>query len=524
MIDTGDRVDGNGLYDGSTPKGKHTYDIFKQQHIDIICTGNHELYEAATADREWTQTVPNFKDNYLASNLDIIDPKTGNRTALARRYKRFTTKNRKIDVLAFGFLFDFTGNANNTFVQSVEETIRETWFQQAIRQKVDVFVVIGHVALRSPEYKAIYEAIRSQNWNTAIQFFGGHSHIRDYMSYDEAAHAIESGRYMETIGWMSIDNIGPQDVQTRNKKLQIPLTTKASPTFRRRYIDNNLYGYYHHTGLNHTTFSTNLGRNVSVSISAARIEMDLDKRYGCAPRDLYLNRAPYPSNSSILSWLDQQVLPDILASNQSIKVPKLAIINSGAVRFDLFAGPYTRDTVFIVCPFRNQFRVIKDVPYESAALVSGLLNSGGKVLHMASESDVDDLQDWHLAPPEQIYMKEDFIASIDIDEVEKRTISPELTPGYTTKDDGGHDGDDTIHKPISFYRVPNVVESRIDFGEKTPSHVDLVFIDFVQPWILAALKYLGQDVNSSITESFLEGQTFTAMMQEWVSENWNGDC
>lgn len=99
VVDTGDRVDGNGLYDGSNPKGKYTYDIFKQQNIDIICTGNHELYEATTANREWTRTVPNFKENYLASNLDIIDPETGNRTALAQRYRRFTTKNRKIEVL-----------------------------------------------------------------------------------------------------------------------------------------------------------------------------------------------------------------------------------------------------------------------------------------------------------------------------------------------------------------------------------------------------------------------------------------
>src|ERR1700712_4947073 len=88
LIDTGDRIEGNGLYDASTPKGKYTYDIFKEQDIDVICTGNHELYQADAAAREYTQTVPNFKGKYLASNLDYINPKTGDTIPMAPRYRK----------------------------------------------------------------------------------------------------------------------------------------------------------------------------------------------------------------------------------------------------------------------------------------------------------------------------------------------------------------------------------------------------------------------------------------------------
>ena len=42
LIDTGDRVDGSGLYDASDPKGKFTRDVYRYQPIDIITTGNHE--------------------------------------------------------------------------------------------------------------------------------------------------------------------------------------------------------------------------------------------------------------------------------------------------------------------------------------------------------------------------------------------------------------------------------------------------------------------------------------------------
>ena len=128
LIDTGDRVEGNGLYDASNPKGKYTFDIFKEQHIDIITPGNHELYLKNSSTNDYYKLVPNYKDAYIASNLDIYNPETGKLQPLAPRYRKFTTKNQRIRVVAFGFLFNFRGNANNTVVQPVEDAIKEKWF------------------------------------------------------------------------------------------------------------------------------------------------------------------------------------------------------------------------------------------------------------------------------------------------------------------------------------------------------------------------------------------------------------
>ncbi|KAL1977762.1 hypothetical protein VTN31DRAFT_621 [Thermomyces dupontii] len=58
LIDTGDRIDGNGLYDASDPKGQYLYELFKQQHIDLICSGNHELYKQNSSESELNITVP----------------------------------------------------------------------------------------------------------------------------------------------------------------------------------------------------------------------------------------------------------------------------------------------------------------------------------------------------------------------------------------------------------------------------------------------------------------------------------
>jgi 2',3'-cyclic-nucleotide 2'-phosphodiesterase (5'-nucleotidase family) len=85
-------VEGNAIYDSSKPRGKFTYEIAKEQHIDLISSGNHELYKADTAEGEFLHTVPDFKGSYLASNLDIYNPESGKLQPLAPRYKKFTTK------------------------------------------------------------------------------------------------------------------------------------------------------------------------------------------------------------------------------------------------------------------------------------------------------------------------------------------------------------------------------------------------------------------------------------------------
>ena len=523
LIDTGDRIEGNGLYDASSPKGRYDYDIFKEQDIDVICTGNHELYQADTAAREYTRTVPNFKGKYLASNLDYIKPETGQTIPMAQRFRKFTTKNQGIRVLAFGFLFDFTGNANNTVVQPVEKTIQETWFQDAIREDVDLFLVIGHVMLHGPEYKALYKAIRSENWDTPIQFFGGHSHIRDYARYDSKAYALQSGRYMETIGWMSIDGIKGKGKKEDPKELEL----RASMTFQRRYIDNNLFGYHYHTGLNDSTFPTEHGLNVSAAIHKARKALDLDYLYGCAPKDLWMSRAPYPSDNSLFSWLEKEVLADVATNPERKDSPRLVIYNTGGMRFDIFKGSFTRDSIYIVSPFTSRLEYIKDVPFKAANQVLPLLNNAGPIF------EAQNLKPWQLAPPEQLGYQSDIIApqlptqdSLFLGAAQTPLLqpTPDLVPGYTTKDDAGDDGDDTLHVPISFYKIPNCIQSTLSMPENgDPETVDLVFVDFIQPWILTALRFVGQTYNTSQVEPYRE-EIFTDLMADWIKENWKKDC
>ena len=517
VVDTGDRIEGNGLYDASEPKGKYTFKILPTQHIDLICTGNHELYHRNSSEDEYLITVPAFKGAYIASNLKIQDPKTGDFVPFGPLYKKFRTKKRGINIMAFGFLFDFVSNYKNTLVQPVELAIKESWFQEAIRDRdVDLFLVIGHAPLRGPEFEAIFKEIRRQQWDTPIQFLGGHWHIRDYRKFDSKAYGLASGRYLETVGFQSIDGLA-LDQQSK---------AFASPKFFRRYIDNNLFSFYHHSHRNASTFHSQQGRKVSRAIQTARKKLNLDERFGCATRDLWMNRAPYPSNGSIFSWLEEKVMPDVIKDDTRGDIPRVAITNTGGIRFDIFKGPFTRDAVYTLIPFTSGFRYIANVDLGIARKLLPLLNTETPVFSSQSMSQALST----LAPIEQLFRLDDLTvasgAFADSDHQHTLGKGPRLYPGYTTKDDAGNEGDDTVHSPLSFYRVPNCIQSIIGVANMSEEHakVDVVYNEFLEPWMLLAFRFLGLEFAKNDTAPYMEGADFTSLLADWIKKNWDNDC
>jgi 2',3'-cyclic-nucleotide 2'-phosphodiesterase (5'-nucleotidase family) len=131
--------------------------------------------------------------------------------------------------------------------------VNEPWFQSTLRNEtddVDLIVVVGHTPLRNTtgfEYDVVLSAIRQHLPTIPVQFFGGHSHIRDFRKYDDYAHGIESGRYLETLGWVNMD-LKPFKVG-------------------RKYIDNNLGSYRYHVQMDaKQEFDTQVGKSISEEI------------------------------------------------------------------------------------------------------------------------------------------------------------------------------------------------------------------------------------------------------------------
>jgi hypothetical protein len=328
---------------------------------------------------------------------------------------------------------------------------------------------------------------------------------------------------METLGFMSIDGLSSGGTKDHN-----PTSQKAKLTFSRRYIDNNLYSLQHHSGKDDKSFPTKHGLKVSKAIGDARKSLDLSHNYGCAPHDYWVSRRPYPHNESIFTLIEEEMLPQSVSKSERIKSggKALVVTNTGAIRFDIFKGAFTKDTKFLVSPFTSAFRYIPDVPYKAASQIIKLLNNEGPILLDTMERDA------FLQPPEVhaaryrphiLSSPSDVFASRPKGQTILKGEDPKLFPGYTTHDDAGSDGDDTIHSEIKFYNVPNCIQSIIGFkgcDKDLPETVDLVYNEFIQKWVLLALEYLGQKHTSDDTKSWANGKSFTDIMTVWVEEQW----
>ncbi|KAF7295363.1 Metallophos domain-containing protein [Mycena indigotica] len=475
LVDSGDLHDGTGLSDGFPPGGidaQASNEFYKQLPYDVMAIGNHELYIYNNTLDMYRNFAPHFKGRYLSSNVNItID---GVSRPVGGRFAKFTTrKGRKITAL--GVLFNFKGNAANTTVQPVADMVKEAWFSNAIAEEPDVFLLAGHMPIAKDNWPLVFDAIRAVHPTTPILILGGHTHIRDCLQLDGRSMSLESGRYMETVGWMSADLPAPKGHQHGHSTKNI--------TFSRRYLDPNRVTYEYHTGRGNFSFDTAWGRSITKGLEKLAKTFDLSFQYGTAPHDFTINQAPYPSNNSVLSLVSEVMPYSLTVNNTRAGNPNIMITNSGSLRFDLYAGPFTKNDQLTVSPFADSFLYLT-VPFGAAKKVLPTLNHAGADERRSLETEL-----WARGYVETRYREW-------IEEMYRRDIAQNgaglraagnLTVGYVTSDACPGVGDDTPHVPLAFNPIPDFISSAPpDVSDDTI--VDLVFVDFIQTQLLSIVN------------------------------------
>lgn len=472
LVDTGDRHDGNGLSDLTSPNGKESMPIFMKQDYDLVTLGNHELYEWKNSIMEYEQVLSKFGEKYVSTNV-LIKAHNGSLVPLGNRYRYFVTPVQEIRVLALSFLFDFNRFNNGTFVKPIATVIEESWFISLLEEytdKVDVLVVFGHIPI-SHQWKELFVLhgkLRQYFPSIKIQYFGGHSHIRDFTVLDENLTALQSGRFCETVGFASI-NLTASSHGTVESMKQV---------FSRSYIDFNRESFEFHSGRSKKTPN---GQKVSSQLQSLRQLLGLDSpRLGTIHNNYYMDYVPIDHPHSIFKLLSERVLPT-LPGGEGKHSSRIIIINTGSVRYDMYKGPYTLDTRYTVSPFENDW-VFVSVPRSIAVQIADKLNEKSYILG-------------HLLLPAHHRFSSPTQKRQEIFTLPKR--AGHLPKGYVTHDDFGSLGDDTPHKPVVNFPVPNVVQSVELKESENDSEVDVVFYNFIAPnvqWALGELGHSGAEV------------------------------
>lgn len=582
MCAAADADDGNGLCDAFPPTHRHAVnghvsnEVFALADYDLLTIGNHELYNYSVALDVYHYFVPHCAsvcciilttggDRYVTSNVNITLADGPGQAPRSRpfgpRYTRFTTPNQGLQIQAYGVLFNFQLGAPGITVQDPVAMVREPWFQASLRahDHVDAFVIAGHMpATGHRGWDALHAAIRRMWPSTPILMLAGHTHERDCRMPDDAAMVLESGRYLETVGWMSVGNVSAQP-----------------PRFSRRYIDANPRNYAYHAGLAHAgQLSTARGRFVRSAMEAVARAWNLTDLYGLVPHDYYLDRVPFGHEHALLTLLTKHILPDVVApSNERHRnVPTLLLINSGSQRFDVFAGALTKNdqctsqhkptvlTKDVVSPFHDEFWFVADVPWRIAKRLVGGLNRRGATHNEtpgaahAAQAAADSVfhrylgrqwtaywtrilstltatpsEDDTAAPPpatsgrpEQARRLEELLRALETDPdsvsidhaaFETRFGQPP-SMGYATVDACPGQGDDTRHTPVPYSSYqPDYVAAEPTPTPADDTRVDVVFVDFIARPIVELLNQWDLERTYSVED---DAKVWSNVSTQWL--------
>ena len=467
LIDTGDKHDGNGLADATYPNGLESTNIFNSVNYDLLTLGNHELYTAERAVFEYysTATSDKFADKYVSSNVEFIT-EDGKNVPFGNKYIHFTTKHTKHRVLALSFIFNFKKTNDRAIVTPVREEVHKPWFQEMLKEfppsKLDLILVFGHLPATDPnerEINALHEYLRLLYPATVIQYFGGHSHIRYFVQLDERSTCLQSGRFAETVGFLSINGIK---------------SISHTPKFFRRYIDFNKKSFKFHA-LTKTLY-TKIGKQVSNKIQQLKNILDLDYQFGTVPRTFYMAARPLDDADNIYNLFKSDILKRLNSTIPKTNNQRIVMMNTGAIRYDMYKGPFTKNTEFIVLPFENNWNVI-ELPIKIATKIERYLNDLPYVVNS-------------LAPPEAIQNR---ITVLDRPNKCPIIHVPWLNEGHSTRDDFGCDGDDTPHNTETLHHIPNVIQTSSIISKDKDTVIDFVFFSFLTDDILEAANSIGKD-------------------------------
>lgn len=242
--------------------------------------------------------------------------------------------------------------------------VKESWFNDAINTKdpVDMFVLFGHNPVRktdsSSTFKTVWDQIRAVHKNTPIQIFGGHSHIRDFAVYDDSSVGIESGRYCETLGWMSMtgfdsSNSGYKGVKNPhgvdNPKRKATDKSVSPFVFSRRYLDWNRPTFTYHSRTSADKFDYHSGLRVSEDITDLRKDLNLGEVYGCAPQTYCMSCVPFTDPNNIFPAVIVPAVAKIVANESRSDKSRIIIGNTGAIRLISGRDP-SPTTITLLCP------------------------------------------------------------------------------------------------------------------------------------------------------------------------------
>lgn len=290
--------------------------------------------------------ISSWGQRHLASNIIIAETNE----PLSNQYTLLQGRNSRI--LVFGFIYHLQNPSPKVVVLDPNDAMAQPWFETALQEnEYDAILVMAHMGIDDEAVSAIRNGIRGIIGDgMPIQFVAGHTHQRRYTQVDDWSMAVESGRYLDTIGFMSFPT------QTTIETLASNVST--IDLFQHVFLDANVNMLKYALDTDET-FATNDGTELKDFIMQTQNELGLDKILGCSPMDYFINRSLQEPDSLWAVYRDF-VVPTQL--EQDSDTNRAILISQGSWRYDLFMGENTLDDIVAVSPFNEPIYLVGKMP------------------------------------------------------------------------------------------------------------------------------------------------------------------
>ncbi|KAJ7810224.1 5'-nucleotidase [Mycena olivaceomarginata] len=180
--------------------------------------------------------------------------------------------------------------------------------------------------------------------------------------------------------------------------------------------------------------------------------------------------ARFLSNNSLLSLMAEVMPVALTVNNTCASVSNIIITNSGSLRFDIYAGPFTKNDQLTVSPFVDSFLHISNVPFSVANAVLPAHNGAGA--DNKKRDEVVEAELWARGYVGTRYRKwMENMARLDAElGGEACRAAANLTLGYVTTNACRGVGDDTPHAPLEFHAFPDFIASAAPTGISQTMH------------------------------------------------------
>lgn len=214
---------------------------------------------------------------------------------------------------------------------------------------------------------------------------------------------------------------------------------------------------------------------------------------------------PLTSPSNLFNLIRKHVLKLLEKPEGRENIKRIITINTGLIRSDLFEGNFTENTKFQVSPYENKWKYIT-LPYHFAKHINEYLNTQSSIVNL-------------MALPSLSSPKSKPVMDIEFEYLQKHDESTfkhrtKLPIGPVTCDDFGCDGEDTLHEPLRYYKMPNVVEYS-DVVNSETEEVDYVYLDFFELEVFKALETM--NYNGLIKGTSYDASSVVPLLQKYFN-------